>query len=71
MLAVSRDFAAAGVNWLMNRENFIGIPAKSKHSYRIQLTSKQHELIFWITSITLPGIVLGFGLLVWAGRRAA
>ena len=71
MLAVSRDFAAAGLNWLMNRENFIGIPAKSKHSYRIQLTNKQHELIFWITSITLPGIVLGFGFMVWASRRAA
>lgn len=71
MLAVSRDFAAASLNWLMNRENFIGIPAKSKHSYRIQLTSKQHELIFWITSITLPGIVLAFGIMVWASRRAA
>ncbi|MDI1312120.1 Gldg family protein [Prosthecobacter sp.] len=71
MLAVSRDFAAASVNWLMNRESFIGIPAKSKHSYRIQLTTKQHELIFWITSITLPGIVLGFGIMVWASRRAA
>ncbi len=71
MLAVSRDFAAASLNWLMNRESFIGIPAKSKHSYRIQLTNKQHELIFWITSITLPGIVLGFGFMVWASRRAA
>lgn len=71
MLAVSRDFAAAGLNWLMNRESFIGIPAKSKHSYRIQLTNKQHELIFWITSITLPGAVLGFGFMVWASRRAA
>lgn len=71
MLAVSRDFASAGLNWLMNRESFIGIPAKSKHSYRIQLTNKQHELIFWITSITLPGAVLGFGFMVWASRRAA
>ncbi|OYW74846.1 MAG: hypothetical protein B7Z37_15915 [Verrucomicrobia bacterium 12-59-8] len=71
MLAVSRDFAAAGLNWLMNRESFIGIPAKSKHAYRIQLTGKQHELIFWVTSITLPGIVLGFGFMIWASRRAA
>ena len=71
MLAVSRDFAAAGLNWLMNRESFIGIPAKSKHSYRIQLSNKQHELIFWITSITMPGIVLAFGCMVWASRRAA
>ena len=71
MLAVSRDFAAAGLNWLMNRESFIGIPAKSKHAYRIQLSNRQHELIFWITSITLPGIVLGFGFMIWASRRAA
>jgi len=71
MLAVSRDFAAAGLNWLMNRESFIGIPAKSKHSYRIQLTRRQHELIFWVTSITLPGIVLGFGFMIWASRRSA
>lgn len=71
MLAVSRDFVATSLNWLMNRESFIGIPAKPKHAYRIQLTGKQHELIFWVTSITLPGIVLAFGLLVWASRRAA
>ncbi len=71
MLAVSRDFVAAGLNWLMNRESFIGIPPKAKHAYRIQLTRRQHELIFWVTSITLPGIVLAFGFMVWASRRAA
>jgi len=40
-------------------------------AYRIQLTPKQNEIIFWITSVALPGIVLLLGLLVWAGRRAA
>lgn len=71
MLAVNRDFVAAGLNWLMNRESRIGITAKPKRSYRIQLSRRQHELIFWVTSITLPGIVLGFGFMVWASRRAA
>ncbi len=71
MLAVGRDFVAAGLNWLMARESRIGITAKPKRSYRIQLSSRQHELIFWVTSITLPGIVLGFGFMIWAGRRAA
>lgn len=71
MLAVSRDFVAAGLNWLMNRESLIGIPSKPKHSYRIQLTTRQHELIFWVTAITLPGVVLGLGFMVWASRRAA
>lgn len=71
MLAVNRDFVAAGLNWLMNRESRIGIGSKPKRSYRIQLTKRQHELIFWITSITLPGIVLGLGFMVWASRRSA
>lgn len=71
MLAVSRDFVAASLNWLLNREKLIGITAKPKRSYRIQLTPRQHDLIFWITSITLPGIVLGLGFMIWAGRRAA
>lgn len=70
MLAVNRDFVAAGLNWLMNRESNIGITSKPKRSYRIQLSRRQHELIFWVTSITLPGIVLGFGFMVWASRRA-
>lgn len=71
MLAVSRDFVAAGLNWIMNRERQIGITSKPKRSYRIQLTKRQHELIFWITSITLPGMVLGLGFMVWASRRSA
>jgi ABC-type uncharacterized transport system involved in gliding motility auxiliary subunit len=71
MLAVNRDFVSAGLNWLMNRESRIGIGSKPKRSYRIQLTKRQHELIFWITSITLPGIVLGLGFMVWASRRSA
>lgn len=71
MLAVNRDFVAAGLNWLMNREKVVGVPPKPKRSYRIQLTQRQHELIFWITSITLPGMVLGLGFMIWAGRRAA
>ncbi len=71
MLAVNRDFVAACLNWLMNRESRIGITSKPKRSYRIQLTTHQHELIFWITSIALPGLVLGLGFMVWASRRAA
>lgn len=71
MLAVNRDFVSAGLNWLLNRERLIGITSKPKRSYRIQLTKRQHELIFWVTSVTLPGIVLGLGFMVWASRRAA
>lgn len=70
-LAVNRDFIAASLNWMVNRDRVGGIPAKLKQSYRIQLTPRQNELIFWITSITMPGLVLVLGMLVWASRRAA
>lgn len=71
MIAVNRDFVAASLNWIINREKLIGITAKPRQSYRIQLTPRQNEIIFWITSISMPAIVLILGLMVWAGRRAA
>ncbi|MBL9132586.1 MAG: GldG family protein, partial [Verrucomicrobiaceae bacterium] len=71
MLAVNRDFVAASLNWIINREQVIGITSKPKKSYRIQLTGRQHDLIFWISSLAMPGIVLVLGFMIWAGRRAA
>lgn len=71
MLAVNRDFVAASLNWIINRENLIGITSKPKRSYRIQLTPKQHDVIFWITSLAMPGVILALGMAIWAGRRAA
>ncbi len=70
-LAVNRDFVAGSLNWILNRDRLIGITPKQKHSYRIQLTQKQSELIFWSTTFIFPAFVLCFGLMVWAGRRAA
>lgn len=70
-LAVNRDFVAASLNWIVNREKLIGITPKLKHSYRIQLNPRQNELIFWITAIAMPGLVLVLGLMIWASRRAA
>ena len=71
MLAVNRDFVAASLNWIINRENQIGITSKPRKSYRIQLTPRQSEIIFWLTSVSMPALVLLIGLMVWAGRRAA
>lgn len=71
MLAINRDFTAACLNWLMSREKLAGIMSKPKHSYRIQLTRRQHELIFWVTSMAFPALVLVFGFMVWTSRRSA
>ncbi|MBE7497336.1 MAG: GldG family protein [Verrucomicrobiaceae bacterium] len=71
MLAVNRDFIAASLNWIINREELVGAPPKPRKSYRIQLTSRQHEIIFWISSLAMPAVVLALGFMIWAGRRAA
>jgi hypothetical protein len=70
-LPVNRDFVAASLNWIVNRERLIGITPKLKHSYRIQLSQKQGEVIFWSTTFVFPSFVLCLGMIVWASRRAA
>lgn len=71
LFAVNRDFIAASLNWMINREKLMGAPPKAKLSYRIQISERQHRLIFWLTALAMPGAVLGFGFLVWAVRRSA
>ncbi len=70
-LAMNRDFVSASLNWIMNREKLIGITPKARQSYRIQLSQRQSELMFWLTTIAFPGMVLGLGMLIYASRRAA
>lgn len=67
---VNQDFLAGSVNWMLNRERLIGITPKRKHQYRVQLTDRQRELVFWITTLLAPAVVLGIGFSVWAKRRA-
>jgi hypothetical protein len=69
-LAVNQDFLAASLNWMLNRERLIGITSKQKRQYRIQLSDHQRDLIFWITTLCAPALVMMFGISVWAKRRA-
>lgn len=64
------DFLSAALNWMAGREDIIGIAAKPRASYRIHITPAQHQLIFWIISVTLPASILAFGLFVWSLRRS-
>lgn len=64
------DFLSASLNWMTSREDIIGIAAKPRATYRILITPTQHQLIFWIISVTLPASILAFGLFVWSVRRS-
>ena len=68
-IASNYDFIGASLNWLLDREELIGIAPKIKERHHIDLSPKQHQRIFWICAITLPAAVAAFGLFVWAMRR--
>ncbi|MCP5558088.1 MAG: GldG family protein [Verrucomicrobiaceae bacterium] len=72
MLAVNQDFISSALNWMVNRERLVGgITPKPRQAYRIQLTPRQHDLLFWLTTFILPSVFLSIGFMIWTGRRAA
>ncbi len=68
-IASNYDFVSASLNWLLDREELIGIAPKIKERHHLDLSPEQHQRIFWICAITLPAAVAAFGFFVWAMRR--
>ena len=65
----NRDFASLAVNWLLGREQLLGIGPRRLQSYRVSLTVAQRNQLRWILLGAMPGSVLFLGLLVWVRRR--
>ncbi|HEY3897252.1 MAG TPA: GldG family protein [Chthoniobacter sp.] len=66
----SLDITINVLNWLLDREDVIGIPPKEKTTLTISLDEKQlRNIAIWVMGI-VPGIVALFGLIVWSQRRA-
>jgi len=68
-IASNYDFISACLNWLLDREELIGIPPKVKERHHISLSPVQHQRIFWIVAITLPGSMAALGFFIWTVRR--
>ena len=67
---VSIDLAVNALNWLLDREELMGIPAKEKKNVTLQLEDKQLRSIGIAVMAIIPGIVALFGLLNWSQRRS-
>ena len=63
------DFALAGIDWLLDREELIGIAPKVNKTFSLNLTDPQISNIATLTVGVIPGIALLFGLFVWWARR--
>jgi hypothetical protein len=68
--AANRDFAAAAVDWLLERTQLLaGVGPRPMTEYRIVMSTSQMHQAQWLLLGALPGGVLVLGGLVWLRRR--
>jgi len=66
----NKDLLLGALNWLLEREDLMGISPKAYDSYRLVVSREQFWYLFGIVVGGIPGGVAFLGLLVWAWRRA-
>jgi hypothetical protein len=64
------DFMSGGVNWLLSREQFIGIAPKIPKTLTFTLSDEALRSVRWIILVLLPLIPAVVGFAVWWRRRA-
>jgi gliding motility-associatede transport system auxiliary component len=65
----NRDLFLNSVNWLAQQENLISIRPKDPEDRRVSLTADQAKLIFWLSILIIPGLILAGGVQTWWRRR--
>ncbi len=63
------DFVVAGLNWLLNREELIGIPPKAEEQFTLNLTEEAMKKIELLVLVIMPAAVAMVGMFAWAHRR--
>jgi hypothetical protein len=63
------DFVVAGLNWLLNRKDLIGIPPKPEQQFTLNLTDLQMQRMEVLVLLVMPSAVAMVGAFVWAQRR--
>lgn len=65
----NRDFFVNGVDWLAGEEKSISIRPRSLRASRFRLTTGQFDIVFALSVLTLPELLLIAGVVVWWRRR--
>jgi ABC-type uncharacterized transport system involved in gliding motility auxiliary subunit len=68
-LSGNRDLFLNTVSWLAEEENLIAIRPKEGGSFFTPVTANQEQLIFWLSMIVLPAVVVGSGVATYIWRR--
>ena len=70
VLPENQDFVHSCINWLLQRDKYIGINPTPRSTYSIKITPEQKNRIFLLTTIVLPLVVFLLGVVVWGSRRS-
>jgi len=64
------DFVKSSVNWLMGREELIGVGPRKLYRHKITLLDSHSTFINQLVLIFLPALAIFIALIVWNMRRA-
>jgi hypothetical protein len=64
------NFFLSSLNWLLEREQLVGIAPKQVKTFSLNIPEAQVQEIFWMTILAIPGAVAFIGVIVWWRRRA-
>ena len=63
------DFVLNGLNWLLDREEIMGIAPKPAHNLSLNLTESQLHVMALLVMVAIPGCAGLLGIFVWFKRR--
>jgi ABC-type uncharacterized transport system involved in gliding motility auxiliary subunit len=70
MFASNKDFFMSAMNWLVEREELMGISSRMPGDLRLDMDRDQLRMLFLIAVAGVPAIVAIAGIFVWLRRRA-
>jgi ABC-type uncharacterized transport system involved in gliding motility auxiliary subunit len=65
----NRDLLMNTISWLVGEEGLISVRARTMRASRVQFSAQQGTLIFYLSVLILPELLLIAGLAVWWQRR--
>ncbi len=65
----NRDLLMNTINWLVGEEGLLSVRARTMRASRVQFSAQQGTLIFYLSVLILPELLLIAGLAVWWQRR--
>jgi len=68
-LHTNYDFFLNSINWLLSRDQMIGIAPKAIEQFSLNLSANQLNSLVMIVSLGVPALVALIGAIVWVRRR--